>query len=469
MLDDPRVVAGGEPRGAGPTGEREQLGEAEAAVAARARVRRLAARVAADERLDDRAAELLAQVERDVRQAERVAGPRARRYRRRGAARLSGLAPSGSTQSRSVTPIASRPGAEERDRAVDAAAHRDGDAARRRARRGRPARSRSPARRPPASRLRPRPPRAASARGRRLGRARRASASTIRSPSSRSRTSAQHPSRVESPATSIIAAKDGTKRLPGRRPRQAPKERCPTLPMSPLRSEPGRTRWVPCGAARLPTRPSRYRLPRYGCWFYIGAARSARTGVGHARSPTVQGALLRRPARSSSGSCCVPALQPEHLGERRRDLEVPAGHERAAVDDRRQHRLAVVLDEDLRAAGQHRMVDAERRRARAASRTRTGCRRAAACARRARADVPAAHVGDSRPRAPSRRSRAVRRRGRDASPTTAASSAAPISEPGDTRAASELGERRRGRTSSNSLGQLAVRCRRTRAGRGAGT
>ena len=28
---------------------------------------------------------------------------------------------------------------------------------------------------------------------------------------------------------------------------------CPTLPMSPLRSEPGRTRWVPCGAARLPT------------------------------------------------------------------------------------------------------------------------------------------------------------------------------------------------------------------------
>ena len=35
--------------------------------------------------------------------------------------------PAGSSQSRSVTPIGFRPGAEERDGAVDAAAHRDGD------------------------------------------------------------------------------------------------------------------------------------------------------------------------------------------------------------------------------------------------------------------------------------------------------------------------------------------------------
>ena len=40
-LDDPRVVAGGEPRSADAVGEREQLVEAEAAVAADARVRRL--------------------------------------------------------------------------------------------------------------------------------------------------------------------------------------------------------------------------------------------------------------------------------------------------------------------------------------------------------------------------------------------------------------------------------------------
>ena len=51
VLDDARVVAGREPRRAGAAREREQLREAEAPVAARARVRRLAARVALDERL----------------------------------------------------------------------------------------------------------------------------------------------------------------------------------------------------------------------------------------------------------------------------------------------------------------------------------------------------------------------------------------------------------------------------------
>src|SRR5439155_26928860 len=60
-LDDPRVVAGREALGAGPAREREKLREAEAAVAARARVRRLAARVATHERRHHRAAELVAQ------------------------------------------------------------------------------------------------------------------------------------------------------------------------------------------------------------------------------------------------------------------------------------------------------------------------------------------------------------------------------------------------------------------------
>src|SRR5213078_3414493 len=74
VLGDTRVVPGGEPRRACALRERDQFREPEAAVAPDAGVRRLATLVAADERPDDGAAELLAQVERDVRQAEPVAG-----------------------------------------------------------------------------------------------------------------------------------------------------------------------------------------------------------------------------------------------------------------------------------------------------------------------------------------------------------------------------------------------------------
>ena len=90
-LDDPRVVARRERGCADAAREREQLGEAEAAVAADARVRRLAARVAADERRDDRAAKLLTQVERDVRQAARVTRLACRDHRARRAARALGV------------------------------------------------------------------------------------------------------------------------------------------------------------------------------------------------------------------------------------------------------------------------------------------------------------------------------------------------------------------------------------------
>ena len=127
-LDDPRVVARPELRGACALGEREQLVEPEAAVATAARVRRLAARVRGDERVDDCAAELLAEVERHVRQARARGRSRAPRSRLPASSRRApSRAPSGSSQSRSVTPIALRAGAEERDRAVDAAAHRDRD------------------------------------------------------------------------------------------------------------------------------------------------------------------------------------------------------------------------------------------------------------------------------------------------------------------------------------------------------
>src|SRR5262249_31091403 len=73
-LDDARVVAGGEARRAGAPHEPEQLSEAESAVAARARVRGLAAAVRAHERRHDGAAEVLARVERHVRETALVAG-----------------------------------------------------------------------------------------------------------------------------------------------------------------------------------------------------------------------------------------------------------------------------------------------------------------------------------------------------------------------------------------------------------
>ena len=125
-LDDARVVAGRQPLGAGTPREREQLGEAEAAVAAGARVRRLAAGVAADEGRDNRAPELLAQVERHVRHAEpvtRLARGDHALGRAAGALRIRSVRIEPETEG---DPDRVRPGAEERDRAVDAAAHRHG-------------------------------------------------------------------------------------------------------------------------------------------------------------------------------------------------------------------------------------------------------------------------------------------------------------------------------------------------------
>ena len=128
MPDDARVVPGREARGAGALREREQLGETEAAVAGDARVRRLAARVAADERPDDRAAELLAQVERDVRQAALVTRLARGDHGARRAAGALAVRPGRihPEPQRDAERVPSR--AQERDRAVDAAAHRDCDA-----------------------------------------------------------------------------------------------------------------------------------------------------------------------------------------------------------------------------------------------------------------------------------------------------------------------------------------------------
>ena len=71
VLDDPCVVPGREAQGSGTLREREELREAKAAVAANARIRSLAAGVAAHERRHDGPAKPLAQIERHVRETER--------------------------------------------------------------------------------------------------------------------------------------------------------------------------------------------------------------------------------------------------------------------------------------------------------------------------------------------------------------------------------------------------------------
>ena len=119
--------------------------------------------------------------------------------------------PAGSSQSRSVTPTAGRPALQQRDRAVDAAAHRDGDAlgVRRRAEHRRErVRERVDGKRLAAdgSRLEKRQPTMSrSSPG--------ASAATIRSPSTAMRTAAHSPSRDESPKLSTMS--------PGYRPQRS--------------------------------------------------------------------------------------------------------------------------------------------------------------------------------------------------------------------------------------------------------
>src|SRR6266496_4276390 len=122
--------------------------------------------------------------------------------------------------------------------------------------------------------------------------------------------------------------------------------------MSPPRSEPGRTRWVPCGRARLPTYRARLGLPRFGCWFYF-EVRSHEQG----RAPEAC-------YRPSAGAREAPANgldagQAEQVGERRRHLELPAGREGSPVDDRRENGLAAVLEKELRTAREDRVVNSE--------------------------------------------------------------------------------------------------------------
>src|SRR5690606_33492832 len=97
---------------------------AEGAVAADARVGRLATRVALDERGDDRAPELLTQVEGDVRQAERMAGLAGLDHGAGRAAGALGLVAARVDPQAERDADGARSGLEQRDGTVDPTAHR---------------------------------------------------------------------------------------------------------------------------------------------------------------------------------------------------------------------------------------------------------------------------------------------------------------------------------------------------------
>jgi hypothetical protein len=124
-FDDARVVARREPSRAGALGEGQQLGKPEAPVAADARVRGLAGRVPAHERLDHSRAELLAQVERHVRDSEPVAGPAGGDHGLGRAAGALGIGPLRVEPEAQGDADRVSTRAQQGDRAVDAAAHRD--------------------------------------------------------------------------------------------------------------------------------------------------------------------------------------------------------------------------------------------------------------------------------------------------------------------------------------------------------
>ena len=129
MLDDPGVVPRRKGVCAGAVCERQQPGEAKATVAMDARVGCLAALVAAHERLDHGAPKLVAQVERHVRHAERVTGRASSEDRVGRAASTLSVGPVGIEPEAQSNADRVRQRLEQRHRAVDTAAHRNGNRA----------------------------------------------------------------------------------------------------------------------------------------------------------------------------------------------------------------------------------------------------------------------------------------------------------------------------------------------------
>jgi hypothetical protein len=125
------IVAGGERLGSDPLREREQGCKAKASVAADARVRSLATRVAPDEWADHGPAKALAEIEGRVRKAQPVASLARREHGFRGAAgafraRAGRIGPEPEGDAHRFPAGPDR--AQQCNRAVHAAAHRDGHA-----------------------------------------------------------------------------------------------------------------------------------------------------------------------------------------------------------------------------------------------------------------------------------------------------------------------------------------------------
>src|SRR5438093_8446372 len=128
MLDDPGVVPGRECVRTRAMREREQPGEAKAAVAMDAWVGRLAAFVAAHERLDHGAAKLFAQVERHVWNTERMTCRACSKHRIGRAASTLGIGPVRIEPEPESDPDRVRQRLEQRNSTVNAATHRNRNA-----------------------------------------------------------------------------------------------------------------------------------------------------------------------------------------------------------------------------------------------------------------------------------------------------------------------------------------------------
>ena len=125
----PRVVARGQIGRAEPVGERDHRVEPHVAVAADARVRRHAFRVALQERVDDAGAERLAQVQREVRHAHPVRDRACHAHGVRGAAGGLGVVLGVRPQLERDRDDRALPREQRGDRGVHPAAHRDERAA----------------------------------------------------------------------------------------------------------------------------------------------------------------------------------------------------------------------------------------------------------------------------------------------------------------------------------------------------
>ena len=446
-LDDARVVAGREPGGAGAPREREQLAEAEAAVAARctgsasrrARSRARTASTTARRNSSRRSSVTCGspsawQVARAGEHRARASSTRARRP-----------GPSGSSQRRSVTPTACGPGAQQRDGAVDAAAHRDRDA--RRVGRGAEDRAERVRERVDRERL--------AADRRRLEQRQPARASRVEP----GRVRLDDPVAVDAQPDERPARRRARSLRRPRSSRQATVERrrapgAPVVPHPAVVSRPMRTwraRWVPCGpSTRYAPRPDAGSLS-YG----VGSTlrREHTHGVEHARH--CSRARLRS-RRSASASCCDAVAAPSFAA---RAPRVRSNSRPGTYGPRSITCVSTVLppkrEEELRAAREHGVRDAERVRREDLPAGGRACR----SARRARTPASAVYQPPGTgPAAAARAPSTAAVVGATASATTTARSA--------TAASANSRWARRGLTGAQRSGRRTTRGRGRRSPRG---